>query len=207
VQIGDREGPLYIGSTSPYAANNNFGGLIDELHLWDTALTLNEIRVIGGYNLAPTANAGPDHIVYTGASTNGQVMLDGSASSDPEGDAMTYSWSGPFGTATGATPTVTLPLGIHTITLTVTDAYGQSSTATTRAAVVQGVDSTSYAQMQALLNTANAQVATLTQKNTQLTALLQSLLTAFDQIQSAAQGIVDTCVQQKQTINTALTGN
>lgn len=40
-------------------------------------------------NRAPTANAGPDQA----AQVNGSVVLDGSASSDPDGDPLTYQWS------------------------------------------------------------------------------------------------------------------
>jgi alpha-tubulin suppressor-like RCC1 family protein len=69
----------------------------------------------------PTANAGPDQSVDCGGPNGSSVTLDGSQSSDPEGDVLSYSWSGPFGTATGVSPTVTVPLGTHTITLTVDD--------------------------------------------------------------------------------------
>ena len=44
-------------------------------------------------NNPPTANAGPDQTVHIGNS----ATLDGSASSDPDGDAPTYSWSVAFG--------------------------------------------------------------------------------------------------------------
>lgn len=49
------------------------------------------------------------------------VGLDGSASSDPDFDPLTYTWTGSFSTVSGATATVTLPLGMHDIMLTVSD--------------------------------------------------------------------------------------
>jgi hypothetical protein len=52
------------------------------------------------------------------------VRLDGSGSSDPDGTVLTYHWSGDFGEADGASPAVTLSLGVHTITLQVTDSAG-----------------------------------------------------------------------------------
>jgi hypothetical protein len=81
----------------------------------------------GVYNAVPIAVAGPDQTVE--CERNGEVRLDGSASSDPDGDLLTYTWS-ESGTviATGATATVVLAPGVHTITLTVDD--GQGGTAT-----------------------------------------------------------------------------
>jgi len=58
------------------------------------------------------------------------VTLDGSCSSDPDGDTLTYSWTGPFGTATGPMPTVNLSKGTHNIALKVDDGHGGMSTDT-----------------------------------------------------------------------------
>ena len=72
-------------------------------------------------NTAPVANAGPDR-TYEATGPNGAaVTLDGSGSFDRENNPLTWSWSGPFGTATGVKPTVQVPLGGNTITLTVSD--------------------------------------------------------------------------------------
>lgn len=88
----------------------------------------NEALTPGLENQPPLANAGADQIVEATSSTATSVTLNGTASSDPEGEALSHSWSGDFGTATGASPEVSLPLGSHTITLTVTDPNGASAT-------------------------------------------------------------------------------
>ncbi len=80
-------------------------------------------------NRPPVANAGPSQTVECTSPTATLVQLNGSASSDPDGDQLTFTWVGPFGTASGATPTVTLPMGTNTITLTVDDGRGGVSSA------------------------------------------------------------------------------
>lgn len=73
---------------------------------------------------SPVADAGGNRILVPTASTEVSTTLDGSSSYDVDGDTLAYSWRGPFGTATGISPTVTLPIGINLITLTVTDNTG-----------------------------------------------------------------------------------
>ena len=75
-------------------------------------------------NQPPVAVAGPDQTVECGNS----AALDGTASSDPDGDTLTFQWAA-SGTVLGTTPTlaVSLPLGTNVLTLTVTDPCGASA--------------------------------------------------------------------------------
>jgi chitodextrinase len=88
-------------------------------------------------NQPPSANAGVDQTVTDGDGNGSEnVTLDGSASSDADGAIQTYVWrEGGSRIATGANPTVTLSVGQHTITLTVTDNGGLTDTDTVTIAV------------------------------------------------------------------------
>jgi len=74
---------------------------------------------------APVANSGGDRTSAGNVSAGSTVTLTALGSSDADGDALTYRWTGPFpeggGTVTGATPTVTLPFGNSKVTLVVND--------------------------------------------------------------------------------------
>ena len=85
---------------------------------------------ISSDNLAPAAAAGSDQLVIVG----NEVVLDGSASSDPENDELYYDWAittrPDFSTATlsgyaTASPSFTPDLeGVYEVTLTVSDFIG-----------------------------------------------------------------------------------
>jgi len=73
-------------------------------------------------NQPPIADAGPDQSVCaTAPNMTALVMLDGSSSHDPDGDALTYNWTWDGNTAYGVNPIVELPTGNTTITLVVND--------------------------------------------------------------------------------------
>jgi len=134
--------PLAIGShTSLYGFVRTFNGLIDEVEIFNRPLSAAEIQAIfnaGGAgkckNQPPVADAGQDQTVQCTSVGGTTVTLDGSASSDPDGDDLSFAWTGPFpegsGTASGVSPTVTLPLGTSPITLVVNDGTEDSAPAT-----------------------------------------------------------------------------
>jgi hypothetical protein len=72
-------------------------------------------------NTPPVADAGPDQTVEQTSLQGALVTLNGTGSSDPDNDALTYYWNWTGGSATGATPTVLFPVGNTTVALTVTD--------------------------------------------------------------------------------------
>jgi len=84
------------------------------------------IAKLEAVNSPPVAEAGPDIAVECGDT----VTLDGRASVDTDGDTLTYTWSGPFGTLTGPVVTASLAVGEHVITLTVLDGHDGADTDT-----------------------------------------------------------------------------
>jgi PKD repeat protein len=122
----------------------------------DTGESASDNMILSVVNGAPTASAGPDGNIQTLET----ILLDGTASSDPEGEALSYIWrlSGAQ-IATGPTPTVgPFDSGVHSVTLTVTDGHGASAsdetiiTVSNRAPIASaGLDQTvSHAQAVAL---------------------------------------------------------
>jgi uncharacterized repeat protein (TIGR01451 family) len=95
----------------------------------------------GGCNTPPVANAGADETIECGGGST-SVTLDGSASTDADGDTpLTYEWrEGASVLGTGATLNTTLAFGAHTITLKVTDPSGDFSEDTVNVNIVDTTD-------------------------------------------------------------------
>ena len=88
------------------------------------------------FNSPPTADAGGPYAKDEGSA----LTFDGSGSDDPDlgaGDVLTYDWDfGDGATGAGATPSHTYgDDGVFTVTLTVEDSHGETSTATTTATI------------------------------------------------------------------------
>jgi hypothetical protein len=121
--------PFYIGHAP--SSNHYFNGYYAQFKMYDRALTAEEVAYNFGSPVeAPVANAGLDQTVEQTYYQGADVTLDGSGSNDPDGDPLTYSWTWDDGSATGVNPTVSLPLGITTITLVVNDGTVDSDSAT-----------------------------------------------------------------------------
>jgi hypothetical protein len=88
-------------------------------------------------NQPPTADAGPNQLVTVAPGDTAMVTLNGSGSSDPDGNPLTFTWTNSFGTVMGVIPTVALPAGIHTITLSVNDGKGGTDSDTVEITVNQ----------------------------------------------------------------------
>ncbi len=103
----------------------------------------NRVQKFAPVNRPPVANAGPDQTIECCCQQGGtHVTLDGSGSSDPDGDPLTYKWIGPFQGGDvgvgGVNPTVKLVPGCrdsYEITLVVNDGKQDSPPDTVRITV------------------------------------------------------------------------
>jgi PKD repeat protein len=109
------------------AASVNLNGSPSGDNTNSQALTIS-VAPPAAVNHPPVANTGGP---YSGTITQ-SVQFDGSASSDPDGDTLTYSWDFGDGTSgTGAKPTHLYPVaGTYNVGLTVSDGPLSSSAAT-----------------------------------------------------------------------------
>ncbi|MBL7110861.1 MAG: T9SS type A sorting domain-containing protein [Bacteroidales bacterium] len=109
-------------------SGNSFSATFDA----QSVTTLTSFAGHGGSasNDFPQADAG-SYEEFTDEDNNGSetIMLDGSASTDPDGMITGYTWAEDgYQIASGEKPTIDLATGTHTITLTVTDNDGATDT-------------------------------------------------------------------------------
>src|SRR5829696_441885 len=122
------------GNETPTSAGNTTGGTSEE-QISNTTSNI-PAEALDNENLAPIAMPAVNSLV---AHSGERVILDGSLSSDPDGDVITYRWSqsdGPDANLVGAdtaVPTVTIPTVDQndqiTIDLVVSDGQAESNTA------------------------------------------------------------------------------
>ncbi|MFL5492832.1 MAG: LamG-like jellyroll fold domain-containing protein [Gemmatimonadales bacterium] len=131
--------PVIIGGEAIDPGFRPFPGLLDELTIYNRALSAQEIGRIrsagaagkcepeGTVNHAPTAAAGGPYAAAEGTS----IAFDAGGSGDPDGGPLTYAWNfGDGSTGTGATPShVYADDGSYVVTLGVTDGVGSTAVA------------------------------------------------------------------------------
>jgi hypothetical protein len=133
-------------------------------------------------DFVPVADAGQDQTAVAVTGTTAEATLDGSASSDPDGDELTYLWTwtinGNVYSAIGANPTITLPLGNHVIKLIVSDGTANSDTDEVVVAVLtltQQLDALRADKLQVL-----EKIDTMLKKEQQVVDALAELLAGGD---------------------------
>ena len=111
--------------------------LLQGMSLWELSLsyewvqrnyvtkTLN--RVISVLNhgavhaAAPLADAGGNRSLNKNRPLGADMVMDGTGSSDSDGDPLTCQWYGPFADTSGQAPSVEIPEGTYTVSLAVDD--------------------------------------------------------------------------------------
>jgi hypothetical protein len=113
------------GVTSLATVRNLPRGCMDIVKQGEQALAIN-----GSCSSPPAAVAGADASVECSSYSGGAIRLDGTGSTDPDNDIVSYEWLLHEGTpdervlGTGAVLDTVLPLGDHVVTLRVRDAAG-----------------------------------------------------------------------------------
>ncbi len=129
-----------------YHMHAGIAGVVGDFNLdgWpDTAVAYGEVTVAlnqgSGPNHPPVAEAGSEARLVCGSSAGGEALLDASASSDPDSTALqddiaSFEWFEDYGRprqrllGSGETLSIVLSVGMHRITLQVTDRAGAIAT-------------------------------------------------------------------------------
>ncbi len=132
--FGDGSSATGATPTHAYAAAGSYSvGLTVTDNEGASSTCTTTANVTGGVNLPPDCDAGGSYAGVVGSAIN----FDGRDSNDPDGNIVSHAWDfGDGSTATGATVShAYATTGTFTVSLTVTDDDGASSTCTTTAEV------------------------------------------------------------------------
>lgn len=111
--------------------SNRYIGSVDDVRIYNRALSDGDIEdlYLSAFNQPPVADVGPDVVAECEGDLT-LVALDGSMSSDPDGDELTYGWSVSAGSDAvidspgTVAPFGLFPVGSTLVTLTVSDGKG-----------------------------------------------------------------------------------
>jgi len=133
--FGDGNGATVMMPTHTYASAGDFQVtlLVNDGHVDSDPSTTSAAITEPAVNLAPVASPGGPYAAEPGQT----ITFDGSASADPNGDALTYSWDfGDGATGTGVAPTHSYAAdGTYTVSLVVSDSLLDSPMVTTTAEI------------------------------------------------------------------------
>jgi hypothetical protein len=124
----DSKGDLYVAAATTSSGLPTTPGALQPALAGDFDIFILKLS----FNRPPVAEAGPDQTVECTGYSGANVTLDGSASSDPDNDPLTYEWRDADGNLVGSTAQVMLTLsrGTHDFTLSVNDGRGGTNSDT-----------------------------------------------------------------------------